>query len=508
MVDHPVLLRGIQTNVATLRPTIIERTDVEFVAGLMARMAEGESGLSALESNIITRRDEATNKLKLFQPIQRTFNIALVDAVCDLYGAIGYPRLDGSKIESAGLVVRRLAINEKTGQVIPNAYEGWRTLGTSNRGWVRFQSESEANLDPDPQRRPVFTLGHAALDERLALLQSRPAELTEDVSPLFVAPPHLCEQMNRTVLFGVINVTSGEHAARPDEEAYASSDILPAVPIFLRQGGERNIPYGGYVVDASWANYPSLRDFTLFLRQLAVEFDLFGDSPPAQEMLALIANLNMRMANDSTIKLGDFLPQAVRILVAEEAGKIELPKKWPAISADLAAQIRELLGMMLEARFRAVQPNEGRFDARGRQYAVRAFVRVVHEPGCPPELYWSDYSEPFVIAPWYESSDAPPTLIEVPDAFDKDLLKKLKPNVAFAMPESMFNLINSDLTKVLDGAKPSTSGGIGLGWICSLNITIIFIVAFMLLFTFILVLNIFFQWMLFIKICIPIPKRT
>jgi hypothetical protein len=48
--------------------------------------------------------------------------------------------------------------------------------------------------------------------------------------------------------------------------------------------------------------------------------------------------------------------------------------------------------------------------------------------------------------------------------------------------------------------------GLGIDFICSFSIQIIFIVAFYLLMMFVFILNIVFWWIFFFRICFPIPK--
>jgi hypothetical protein len=113
----------------------------------------------------------------------------------------------------------------------------------------------------------------------------------------------------------------------------------------------------------------------------------------------------------------------------------------------------------------------------------------------------------FVIAPWYEGSGAPPLQIALPDPSDKEMLKKLKPNVAFTVPASMQNLLGGDPLDLMDGKEPADNG-LKLGWICSFNIPIITICAFIVLNIFLSLFDLFFRWMMFIKICIPFPKKS
>jgi hypothetical protein len=183
-----------------------------------------------------------------------------------------------------------------------------------------------------------------------------------------------------------------------------------------------------------------------------------------------------------------------------------MPVTWPAISQTQADRIFSLIKEAIKGRLATVAPREGRFEDIGREYRVRAFVRVKRQDGCPPKLVWSEPSEPFTIAPWYESGSLPPVRIALPDPMDRDFLKKLKPNVAFSVPKGLFNVINgNDAKKLSDGEGGEGSPQFDLAWICSFSIPIITLCAFIVLNIFLSLFDIIFRWMLFIKICIPIP---
>jgi hypothetical protein len=133
-------------------------------------------------------------------------------------------------------------------------------------------------------------------------------------------------------------------------------------------------------------------------------------------------------------------------------------------------------------------------------------VRVKCDHGCPPKLVWSEPSEPFLIAPWYEAGGQPPVKVQLPDFRDRGALRKLKPNVAFVLPDGLKELMDgTDLKGLTDG-----KGGIGIGikWICGFNIPLITLCAFFVLNIFLSLLNIVFFWLPFIKICIPFPAPT
>ena len=209
--------------------------------------------------------------------------------------------------------------------------------------------------------------------------------------------------------------------------------------------------------------------------------------------------------------MGDWLHQACNLFVFGEPsnGTILMPQSWPTLNDTQAQGIATVVGGTMTAQLNKLSAGEGRFDDPTRQYVIQAFVRVRREDGCPPDLVWSEPSEPFRIAPWYENNQAvPPVKIALPDVTDKNLLKSLKPNVSFVLPENLFNFLQSNSAKkALTGDLSSGGGGIGLDWLCSFSLPMITLCAFIVLNIFLSLLNIVFFWMAFIKICIPIPKR-
>ena len=129
----------------------------------------------------------------------------------------------------------------------------------------------------------------------------------------------------------------------------------------------------------------------------------------------------------------------------------EMPASWPARDAAATARLVAALAAALGERFKTVKGRAGRFDVAGARYQIRAFLRVKPECGCPTRTVWSDYSEPFTIAPWYEGSGAPPVQVPLPDATDRNLLKSLKPNVAFVVPPALNNLLGGSADDLAKG---------------------------------------------------------
>ncbi len=108
MVDHAVILRGASFTGAVDAPVILQRTDQEFIPAILEALAS-QRGREAIAESVASTRDD-NHLLKLFQPVHRTFHVALLEVVCDTFGQ---PRLDPQRIDSAGLVLRRVAVDQQ-----------------------------------------------------------------------------------------------------------------------------------------------------------------------------------------------------------------------------------------------------------------------------------------------------------------------------------------------------------------------------------------------------------
>jgi hypothetical protein len=514
-------MRGIGLQGSDAAPTIIERVDQDFIAAILETL-EQDGGLATVLNGQATRRDSA-GVLKLFQPVQRTFNVVLFEAVCDEYSPYAQPRLDPARIDSAGLVLRRRAVDQ-SGHPLQNQWEGWRQAGKAFRGWVPFAGLPAQDLDPTAERRPKTSTGHPTLDRQVARYLQIPEPLSETVSPLFTAPPQACEVTGKTILYGLIPVTSAELSDTPahfppfDLQDVSNPNHLPAA---FRSGVSVTVPRAGQTVTSADAEARDLAVFVTMLRQLAVEFDAFGTGAAARALFQELNRLELTISHASTTRpavtrpAGEFLQEAVRVLL-EKAGadetpprnlSITMPVAWPSITGQQEQRLVQRIQAAMSANLATTVPRAGRFDDLASQYQIRGFIRVRRDDGCPPDLVWSGYSEPFSIAPWYASNNAPPMTVQLPDAFDRNLLKSLKPNVTFAMPNSMFQMLQgNNPTDVFAGNLNKGSGGIDLGWLCSFSIPIITICAFLVLNIFLQLFDIIFRWMMFIKICIPRPK--
>jgi hypothetical protein len=504
MVEHAAILRGLKLAGGGARPTILERKDQDFIPAILDDLSKSDRIQRVTRTLASTR--ESNGVLKLFQPVHRTFNVALVQAFCD---SPGEPRLDTQRIQGAGLVVRRAAINSE-GRVVPGKWEGWMQSGKRIEGWVPLD-EDDLTREPDPAfRPPQLNAGHSEINGALAA-RFGPAEIkTESFTRMFPTPPEVCQAARKTILFAVIPVVSSEMSEIPRLPSFSADEIRAQIPQMFRASGKRRFVRPNSPLDSLRSNPSGLQDFILVLRQLSVEFDAFGSAPESQALFQTLNKIVLTGAGGRAMKAGDFLKVATKVLVegrfSVAEGTVQMPEEWPEISSALAGEIANRVQAAMQVRLNQVAAGQGRFDGVGRQYHIRAFIRVRGHDHCPPRLLWSEPSENFTIAPWFDNNGAAPVQVTLPDATDREFLRKLKPNVSFVMPENLFKLLQKSSDEFLDGTARIGASGLSIQWICSFSIPIITLCAFIVLNIFLGLFDLIFRWLLFIKICLPMPK--
>lgn len=498
-------------------PSILQRTDEDFLPALLGDLATDDAPA------LVPRHRPPTGSegiLRLYQPVHQAFNLALVEAHCLTFGT---PRLDARQIESAGLVVRRVRHDAKG----TKSYDAWCATKNLVAGWTPLPSLEHPDhaRDPDPARRRTARLtGNPAFDRTLA-----PTDLTaEETSSLFVAPPDTAAATKRTLLYGLIPVTSASRAgASPQGPEPDATEWNKHLSPLLRTSSARTLwPKGSSTLNRTDLSATVILNtdesintnqtrFVLLVRQLAQEFSLLRPVNLATRD-ALIAKLNTRqvvLVDDSTRPLGSYLVSAARLYFEKpeptpEALTVLRPQTWPeitsAFAADIAATLRQIANETVLGTF-TTQNSGGRYDDPKARYVIRAFIRVRQPRDCPPKIVWSPYSEEFQIAPWYEPGPKGPVPVALPDPFDPAFLNNAKPNVAFNVPAKLANVLNQDPKNFFNGNAGSGSG-FTLDWICGFSIPIITICAFIMLNVMLNLLNLIFRWLPFVKICVPFPR--
>lgn len=506
---HPVALRGPRFLVDGLRPAILQRTDSDFINAMLAEL-RSESGREALRASIADER-LADGTLRLFQPVQRTFHLVVVEAVCL---TLGMPRLDPRRIDSAGLVVRRRG---------DSGLEAWMRAEGGGGGWLTLNTEAAWCAEPEAARRVAAKAPHPLL---LPVPGAAPEPLSEHVTRLFPAPPDVCRAAGTTLLYGLVPVSSSETSeapARVEFEAHEIDELPPAYLRHYREGARPAVPYPGELVEAAHARVQgsTMASFVEFLTHLKVVFDAFDGTAEAH------ARMRAALDEEITLEFSDGVPRATSAWLADAAvllvdGEaevtrrsasaaaitryVEMPLRWPALSAAQARRFRDLSLALTQHRLKEIVPRRGRYDVKDARYELRAFVRVKRDDGCPPTLHWSEPSEPFAIAAWYDNGPVPPLQIQLPDLIP-DQFRGLKPNVAFEVPSKLFNFLNSNSPKKILGGEARKGSGTSLGWICGFNIPIITLCAFILLYIILFLLNWVFFWLPWVRICIPFPAK-
>ena len=505
---HDVILRPL--GAGDSRTIIATGRTAKFVQALFEdlRSDDWRTELAAMRG---VRRDE-DGRLKLSLPIHRSYQLALFEAVCRQPGS---PRLDPAKIASQGVVIRRYRARR---------WQGWMSTGKKISGWLPI---GLPDVDPAPANREPAHPGNR--DARAAIARRRaPSNLAEDVVPLYLAPPDVCEARRRTILFAVIPVMSDERSDDPpppvDYAALPADELalmIGHLSEYLKERPKMALPRAGQLLDKGWnvlaapprppatpaADAGQLGALGTFVQQLEVELDWRGPSPGAAALRRLLGQVMLPTRDSAgrpaSISAADFVTRAAPILLGG-AGNVDMtmPTEWPRIDAGLGAELTRAALDCLSARYAQLVASPGKFEIASDLFAVRGFLRVKGPDGCPDRLVWSQPSELFRVAAWWDG-DGPVTKISLPDLSQ---LGKLKPNVTFEMPPFLANLLQGDMKKLSDG-EGSEPSKIGLGWLCSFSLPIITLCAFIVLNIFLTLFDIFLRWMLFIKICIPIPKK-
>ena len=156
------------------------------------------------------------------------------------------------------------------------------------------------------------------------------------------------------------------------------------------------------------------------------------------------------------------------------------------------------------------EPTVPKLDPRpGIRYVLHC---VYQRPNCGPLQpdVISEATEPFALAPYFDF-DAPTRPIRITMPIDTSIagLRKFRKNVGFLISNKLRQQMESitDLKKALDG-QVDQPPQFDLGTICSFSIPIITICALIVLMIFLILLNIVFWWLPFIRICFPIKLKA
>ncbi len=527
---HPIRLRGLGRVGDEQGPLLIQRIDDNFIDALLHELAAPEGIKTVQQAQVKANADRSVT---LYQPVHRVFHLALFEAYCE---ELGRPRLDPTRIAGAGLVVRRIATDTAGNTLAPERLEGWTSMGTTNTGWRPLDSPRALDQDPDPAlRRPLFTTGQAELDRRIVERNGLTTPLAENSSPLFVAPPALCAALGKTILYGLVPVISAEYSTTAPSPTANDAEQVAQLFVQVQADGTAlsyltvemsfDLPVMGQTLLFADSDNASHIDLFLQMANYFNDFGAFDGTAAANRLLQQLNTVELVAPAGERIGAGVLLQntRAEQLRrqdqrAAQVAGQLTTPSlfllgtavknyRWQ-LSQRQRTNILQALTALLQSRLADITGGEGRYKTRDRQYRVRGFIRVQRDDRCPPEVVWSAPTPRIQIAEWHAPGPAgvPVVQISLPDITDREQLKALKPNIAFQVPASLHNLLDAnDLAGLLAGNVKS--GNLALDWICSFNIPIITICAFLVLNIFLQLFQIVFWWLFYIRSCIPIPKR-
>ena len=539
MVKNEILVHGVDlSGLEQKPPAILQMNDDDFPARFLQDLASPNSQpISSAEA-----ADTATQPL--YQPVQRMLNVALVDLCCT---GLGNPRIDPTRVLSAGLVIRRVV--RKAGRASGTTYEDYDALSAWMRSpkgqfqWVQLRPDQE-NCDPDPLQRPQLKSGQPEIDQQLAAMYLSTAQ-TEVATPAFAAPPATCAALGRTVFYAVVPTASSEVSDTPPKTPpnIDQQGLINSLPALLRAKSGPSKPWTGTptpppIVDYRWVSdeflntvYPPtlstasppaaptpnpnaalFQGFTIALRMLHTVFGAFDGTAHGTAILNVLNRHNVTFSDNSTTKMGVFYQSAKAALLdfaaypsaSPNAPTLQMPASWDSLTTSDQSALLAALVDALTPRSQNLLAPQGRFMDSTRHYKLRMFFRVKgNTPACPPKLVWSEYSSAFQIAPWHATGNRTHPPIPLPDPTSA-FVKNAKPNCSFQVPGNlMSDMQGTSLSGLMKGS--GGGGGLSLGWICSFNIPLITICAFFVLNIFLSLLNIVFFWLPFIKICIPFP---
>lgn len=558
-MTHDVLLRAPHFLGGGTAPAVLRLLDQRFIPTLFDDLRDPERRAALVDK--VLPADDPT----LYLPAHRTFNVVIAEAVCDIPGK---PRVDPTRIDSAGVVVRRRVPKLEEDGAPTDAKSGpqrWVAEDQTVLGW-QPAVQPDLDVDPEAERRPLLLAGNAAVDAALARQRPTQPQVSEASTKLFPVPPDICDAAGATLYFAVIEPASPETAEQPpvgDDPSlpdgpatYADDEIRMMLPAWLRPAQttpktvpselagktfwvendsdgadeldlvvkvrEGDGPTSTYDVPNPWAfssdegstdteiGGESLTDAKYFVRmlsQLQLQWAVWEGKDPS--LSNTLRGITAELPDGTSTDLDDLLKRAAQVLILREEGvTVTIPEEWPLIPSETAAVVQDGVKRAAEARLASYIRHEGRYERPDALYHIRAFARVQGHPECPPDLVWSGNTGEYRVARWFEGAPEGAIMptIEMP-SIDRGFLKSLRPNVTMKVPRELFNFLQNNVPEdMLQGKVKNNAGGPLFDWICGFNISIIFVIAFMLLITFVLLLNIAFWWIAFFRICIPLPR--
>jgi hypothetical protein len=460
-----------------------------------AFMAAAQAGNGALAGNL-AQPVQPGAALKLFQPIHGSFYL-VSGSLCCVEPGFPQRQVSLAEQESTFFVLRKLVGGGEYGWLSGNGTPaGWQAVGSAGRelleheerlplyptapnegrtllfGYVPVSSKETYGAGPALLAQLTGEPANAFADPRAEELQSRFIDQATVLAGLAIAPTDQppTDILRDMSVFTLLDLW--ELLARPD--------VLPDVATALRDNP--NATFAGpkaaektqlmnFFKSFQWTNSRTLASA---IGQVAKKQDQLNESEA--DPLALGFGPGYRLT--SVQFDGDALRSRFEAALASESRPlVELPKIEPGGDAT---------------------------------YVIRC---VYERPQCDPvQRVISRASQPFRLAGFFDP-DAPVrhVKIQLPANVSMSDMRRFKKGVSFMISEPLqrkINLITGKEKELLkDNPSLGNEGSGGFAFICSFSIEIIFIVAFFLLLMFVIILNFVFWWIMFFRICLPVPKK-
>jgi hypothetical protein len=475
------------------RPRLLAFHSDTFMEEFLAAASRPQA--DALQ-NLLATPPQPGQPLKLFQPVHGSFYLVCGSLCCRLPG---FPdrevrTADG---ETVFFVLRKLVNGTEYAWVANGAQKGWQPLNGSSRS-VFTGEERHPLLTANTAHGRALVFGYVPVASRETYLVPH-AELTPD-TPDTTLPDLRLEELRARFVGPLITPLSPPST---DTLLDIADDATPPQSLTLSV----------YLLLDLWEFFfTHVQDVAIALRDNP-NATFTGEKAQAKAALMtflkaqeLPSLLTLATALQAVAQKQAQLNQAGGVDLAQLGFNATYSLKGVLLNTDLPQAVQNALP--------TVQPPVELPKVESGAEALYALRCVYERPQCdPPVRVVSQPTEPFQLAPFFDP-EAPARPVRIPLPADVSIagLRKLKKNVAFMMSNAMRKKAASIMGKekaLITDENPdvSESPDDGLAHICSFSIQIIFIVAFFLLITFVVILNFVFWWIAFFKICLPIPKR-
>ncbi|AKJ02894.1 hypothetical protein ATI61_11383 [Archangium gephyra] len=466
-------------------PQLLRFESDRFMEELAARLqALPRPDLSGLVASPLP----ANTPLKLFQPAHGHFYLVAANLVCRLAGLPDHI-VDAAGGERVAFVLRRLEAEGSEQAWVPDPEDATR----QRHLWASLPRGEEQRLARDEELFPMFPVNFTVEERRRRLLVGfipTSSRETFQSATAFAAAnaeghPLVLKAEERVVDPYAYLKSIPSDAAESEPEKDTSRFLLLDLATLLQE----DLPSLWSALEKGVAPASTTKTRALYDTLHSHRVGSGGTEPTWREALveAWTAREHISAGEPSTVNVNlrrSPLPvDTLRSNLTEAMKSSTLPTPQPS------GQVPKL-----------ERPGEARYILRC------AYVRP-HCGALQPPLV-SEPTAAFTLAAFFDP-DAPARPVHITLPADTSIagLRKYKKNVSFVLSNKLREQMSrvGELKGLMDKKLPGGTS-FNLGEICSFSIPIITICAFIVLMIFLILLNIIFWWLPFLKICLPTVK--